>query len=183
MRKLALAGAMMLAGAASAGAAQMTVTSPDIKPGARIADEQVANGFGCSGGNISPALNWSGAPDGHEELRASPSTIPTRRPAAASGTGWCSIFPADVTACPRAPATRRRAAPKGAIQGRTDFGTKAMAARARPKATSRITINSQVFAVDADKLDADENASAAVVGFNLHFHTLAKATLIGIWGR
>jgi len=37
--------------------------------------------------------------------------------------------------------------------------------------------------VDVDKLDADENASAAFVGFNLHFHTLAKATLTGVWGH
>jgi phosphatidylethanolamine-binding protein (PEBP) family uncharacterized protein len=40
-----------------------------------------------------------------------------------------------------------------------------------------------LFAVDTDKLDADENASGAVVGFNLHFHTLAKATLMGVWGH
>ena len=40
-----------------------------------------------------------------------------------------------------------------------------------------------LFAVDVDKLDADENAGAAVVGFNLHFHTLAKASFIGMWGR
>jgi hypothetical protein len=42
-----------------------------------------------------------------------------------------------------------------------------------------------VFAVDVDKLpDAkDESASAALVGFDLHFHTLAKATLTGLYGR
>ncbi|HYA74225.1 MAG TPA: YbhB/YbcL family Raf kinase inhibitor-like protein, partial [Roseiarcus sp.] len=41
----------------------------------------------------------------------------------------------------------------------------------------------QLFAVDVDKLDADENASPAYIGFNLHFHTLAKATLTGVWSR
>ena len=39
------------------------------------------------------------------------------------------------------------------------------------------------FAVDTPKLDGDENTTAAVVGFMLHFHTLAKAELIGIWGH
>src|SRR2546430_6921285 len=38
--------------------------SPDIRPNGPIAMEQVFNGFGCSGGNISPALGWSGAPEG-----------------------------------------------------------------------------------------------------------------------
>ena len=40
----------------------LTIASPDIAPGARIADEQVFNGFGCTGKNVSPALTWSGAP-------------------------------------------------------------------------------------------------------------------------
>jgi hypothetical protein len=31
----------------------MTLTSSDIAPGSRIADEQVFKGFGCAGGNIS----------------------------------------------------------------------------------------------------------------------------------
>ena len=42
-----------------------------------------------------------------------------------------------------------------------------------------------VFAVDADKLpDAkDDNASAALVGFDLNFHSLAKATLTATYSR
>ena len=49
-------------GAEAAAAQTMTLTSPDIAPGAKIADAQVFNAFGCTGGNISPALSWSGAP-------------------------------------------------------------------------------------------------------------------------
>jgi hypothetical protein len=37
--------------------------------------------------------------------------------------------------------------------------------------------------VSVDKLDVDENTTAAVVGFNLHFHTLAKASLTELYGR
>ena len=44
-------------------------------------------GFGCDGGNKSPHLAWSGAPAGTKSFAVSCS-IPTRRPAAASGTGW-----------------------------------------------------------------------------------------------
>ncbi len=36
-----------------------------------------------------------------------------------------------------------------------------------------------VYAVDQEKLGPDENASPAAVGFNLRFHTLARAQLIG----
>src|SRR5258708_33502502 len=41
---------------------QCKLASPDIRPNGPIALEQVFNGFGCSGQNISPALAWSGAP-------------------------------------------------------------------------------------------------------------------------
>lgn len=68
-------------------AEQFKVTSPEIKEGSRIADEQVFNGFGCQGSNISPVLNWSGAPVGTKSY-----TTPTLRRGAGGGTGWCSTF-------------------------------------------------------------------------------------------
>ena len=34
-----------------------------------------------------------------------------------------------------------------------------------------------VFAVDVDRLDVTADDSGAVFGFNLHFHTLAKASI------
>ncbi|HJZ22285.1 MAG TPA: phosphatidylethanolamine-binding protein, partial [Bradyrhizobium sp.] len=49
-------------GASFAHAQSMTVTSAEIKEGATIANEQVFKGFGCTGGNVSPSLSWSGAP-------------------------------------------------------------------------------------------------------------------------
>jgi hypothetical protein len=49
-------------GASAANAQSMTLTSADIKEGGTIANEQVFKGFGCTGGNLSPALSWSGAP-------------------------------------------------------------------------------------------------------------------------
>lgn len=36
-----------------------------------------------------------------------------------------------------------------------------------------------VYAVDQEKLGPDAEASPAVVGFNLRFHTLARAQLVG----
>jgi phosphatidylethanolamine-binding protein (PEBP) family uncharacterized protein len=36
-----------------------------------------------------------------------------------------------------------------------------------------------VYAVDTEKLGPDSDASPAVVGFNLRFHTIARAQLIG----
>src|SRR6476659_2424711 len=43
-------------------AASFRLTSPDFKPGGTLASEQVFDSFGCTGQNVSPALEWSGAP-------------------------------------------------------------------------------------------------------------------------
>jgi phosphatidylethanolamine-binding protein (PEBP) family uncharacterized protein len=40
-----------------------------------------------------------------------------------------------------------------------------------------------VFAVSQQTLPVNADTSAAVVGFNLHFSTLAKATLMGLYKR
>ena len=52
---------LSLIGTRTADAQSMTLTSADLKEGATVANEQVFKGFGCSGNNVWPALNWSGA--------------------------------------------------------------------------------------------------------------------------
>jgi len=69
------------------------------------------------------------------------------------------------------------------VQSRTDFGVPGYGGPCPPKGDPAHHYQFTVFAVDAAKLDGDENTSAAVVGFMLHFHTLAKATLTGVYGR
>lgn len=179
MYKAWLAAAALAFGVTSAHA--LSLSSPDIKPGATIADEQVYSG--CSGKNISPALNWSGAPKGTKSF-----ALMVYDPDAPTGSGfwhWVvfNISP-DTTGLPKnAGDLKGDAAPKGAVQSRTDFGTPGYGGPCPPKGDKPHHYHFILFAVDADKIDADENASAAFVGFNLHFHTLAKTELVGVWGH
>ncbi len=173
----------LCAGAASA--QNMTLTSPDIKEGATIANEQVFKGFGCSGNNISPALAWSGAPEGTKSFAVS-----IYDPDAPTGSGWWHwvVFniPASTTSLPKnARDASQKLLPEGAIQSRTDFGAAGYGGPCPPQGDQPHHYHITVFALDADKLpDAkDDSASAALVGFDLHFHTLAKATLTGLYGR
>jgi Raf kinase inhibitor-like YbhB/YbcL family protein len=170
-------------GAEAAAAQTMTLTSPDIAQGAKIADEQVANVFGCTGGNISPALSWSGAPAGTKSFALS-----VYDPDAPTGSGfwhWVVFnIPPDVTSLPKnAGNLKAGTAPKGAVQSRTDFGVPGYGGPCPPQGDPPHHYHFTIFAVDTPKLDGDENTSAAVVGFMLHFHTLAKAELIGVYGR
>ncbi len=184
MSKAVFVASLVAAQFAIGGAANaLTLTSPDIKPGARIADEQVFSGFGCTGNNVSPALNWSGAPKGTKSFALS-----VYDPDAPTGSGfwhWVVFnIPADVTSLPKgAGDPKSDAAPKGAVQSRTDFGTPGYGGPCPPKGDKPHRYQFTIFALDTDKLDTDENSSPAFVGFNVHFHTLAKATLTGRWGR
>src|SRR5207249_2962007 len=65
---ISLGGTMAARKKEGAARAPFKLVSPDIRPNGPIAMEQVFNGFGCSGENISPALGWSGAPEATKSL-------------------------------------------------------------------------------------------------------------------
>ena len=69
--------------ASAANAQSLSLSSPDIKEGGTIANEQVFKGFGRTGGNISPALSWSGAPSGTKSF-----AVGIYDPDAPTGSGW-----------------------------------------------------------------------------------------------
>jgi Raf kinase inhibitor-like YbhB/YbcL family protein len=169
-----------------ANAQGLTLTSPDIKEGGTIATEQIITGFGCVGGNVSPALNWSGAPPGTKSF-----AINMLDPDAPTGSGWWHwvVFniPPGTTSLPKDAGNlkKKKLMPKGAIQSRTDFGTGGYGGPCPPAGDKPHRYQITVFAVDVDKLPFAKNdkASAAAVGFDLHFHAIAKATLTGLYGR
>jgi Raf kinase inhibitor-like YbhB/YbcL family protein len=159
------------------------LASSDIAEGELIGAMHTFNGFGCAGGNISPALSWSGAPPETKSF-----ALTCYDPDAPTGSGfwhWVVFnIPATVTRLPRgAGDPKSAAAPKGAVQSRTDYGVIGYGGPCPPPGDKPHRYQFTIFAVDVAKLDAEEQSSAAVVGFNLHFHTLAKARLTGLYGR
>ncbi len=183
MRKLIFAAAALAVGLIGASAQALTLKSPDIKTGARIADEYVAAIMGCPGQNVSPALSWSGAPKGTKSF-----AISVYDPDAPTGSGfwhWVVFnIPANVHELPKnAGDPKANLMPAGAVMSRTDLGVPGYLGPCPPKGDKPHHYHFRVFAVDVDKLDADANATPAYVGFNLHFHTLAVAQIVGTWSR
>ena len=176
--------ALSVAMSAAASAQDFKVSSPDIKPGGTIKEEQVFNGFGCSGKNVSPALNWSGVPAGAKSLALS-----VYDPDAPTGSGfwhWVVFnIPVDTKGLPKnAGDAKANLMPKGAVQSRTDFGVPGYGGPCPPKGDKPHRYIFRLFAVDVDHLDAPADPTAAVVGFILHSHTVGKpATFIGKYGR
>jgi hypothetical protein len=68
IRSMILAAAMVglaaCAFAPTAAASRFALTSPDFSDGGNLGDSVLLNGLDCHGPNISPALQWSGAPAG-----------------------------------------------------------------------------------------------------------------------
>ena len=187
MHKLMLAVALALVAMdmQAAQAQNMTLQSADVSDGSTIKEEQVANVFGCKGGNISPSLSWSGAPSDAKSF-----AITVYDPDAPTGSGfwhWVVFnIPAGTTSIPKnAGNVKAKLMPKGAIQSRTDFGTDGYGGPCPPQGDKPHHYIFTVYAVDEDKLQfaKDHNASAAVVGFELHFHGKAKGTLTATYGR
>ncbi|MFM7332419.1 MAG: YbhB/YbcL family Raf kinase inhibitor-like protein [Brachymonas sp.] len=109
---------------ASAQAQSFELTSPDVAAGSTIAAPYIFNGFGCTGGNLSPELNWRNAPAGIKSF----AVMLHDQVAPTGGAGfwhWVAInLPATTTSLPRgAGAADGKNLPASARQINTDFGT------------------------------------------------------------
>ena len=173
-----------IGGSALAAGPRFTLESPDVKPGKTIADEQVFNGFGCSGKNVSPALKWSGAPKGTKSyaLLVHDPDAPT------GGAGWwhwiVANIPADASSLAKgAGKADGSALPKGALQVNTDFGGPGWGGPCPPEGDKPHRYNFTLHALKVDKLDLPAGATAALAGFMINANSIGKATLTGKYGR
>jgi len=153
-----------------------TLTSNDLTDGGQLPDAQV-----YAKGNVSPHLKWSGAPEGTKSF-----AITCYDPDAPTGSGFwhwtVANIPADVSELATgAGSTDGANLPAGAVQGRTDFGSAGFGGAAPPAGHGPHRYIFTVFAVDVDHLDVNPDNSGAVYGFNLHFHTLAKASIMATY--
>jgi Raf kinase inhibitor-like YbhB/YbcL family protein len=160
-----------------------SVTSTSFRDGDYLALDHVLSenfGFGCAGQNVSPQLSWSGAPDGTQSF-----AVTCFDPDAPTGSGFwhwvvCNI-PPNVTSLDAGASPDKM--PAGALEVRNDYSQRGYGGPCPPEGDHPHRYLFTVFAVGLDALQADENTSPAVIGFQLHFNTLAKATLMGLFKR
>lgn len=165
------------------GAGRFSLMSPTIKPNATLSTDQVFNGFGCTGENVSPALKWSGAPVGTKSF-----AITVYDPDAPTGSGWWHWvvynIPADVHEFAAGSGDiSGKFLPPGAVQGRTDFGTVGFGGACPPPGDKPHRYVFSVFALKVGKLDLPADASAALIGYMLNMNKLAVASFKAKYSR
>lgn len=181
MRKVVLLLFLALLTVGAQGGFQLS--SPDFQANGTLKMEQVFNSFGCTGANLSPELNWTGAPADTKSF-----AVTVFDPDAPTGSGWWHwiIFniPAGTTKLAKgAGDPKGKLAPAGSVQSRTDFGVPGYGGPCPPQGDKPHRYVFTVFALKVDKLDIPADASGAMVGFNLNFNTLAKASVTATFGR
>jgi Raf kinase inhibitor-like YbhB/YbcL family protein len=182
---LPLALVLALTGSAClADGAKFRLSSADIKANGAIANKFVFQGFGCKGDNVSPALSWSGAPQGTQSfaLLVHDPDAPT------GGAGWWhwvvyDIPPSATSIAQGAGSANGAGLPTGAKQGVTDFGAPGWGGPCPPEGGGTHHYHFTLHALKVAQLEIPAGATAALIGYMVNANSLGKATFTGLYGR
>lgn len=157
----------------------LTLKSKDMI--GQISINQVFNGFGCNGKNISPQLSWENAP---KETKSFAVTV--YDPDAPTGSGWWHWVVFDIPKETKeilSNASGLNTFPKGVIQSKTDFGNNEFGGACPPKGNKPHAYITTIYALDTDKLGLDTSANPALVGFMINAHTIEKSSIVTYYQR
>ena len=163
---------------------KFVLSSPDAQLAAKVPEVYVANLFGCTGGNMSPPLQWTGAPAGTKSF------VVTLFDPDEHGdpSGWWHLIvydlPASVDKLPKGAGVERSAVlPPGTMQGRTDLGNDAYHGPCPDKGEPPHRYTFTVYALGVEKVDVPPDSSGAMVVSTAKEHLLGKAVFIAHYGR
>jgi len=160
------------------------LTSPDIRPGQQMDEKFTFPGLGCSGTNLSPALNWQDPPQGTKSF-----ALMVHDPDAVTGGAgiwhWVIVgIPASATSIEQGAGTvAGDKLPAGSQQIRTDYGMAGWGGPCPPKGHKPHGYNFTLYALGVEKLDLPPGSTASHAGFVINRNAIGKATLTGTYGR
>ncbi|HEX4213665.1 MAG TPA: YbhB/YbcL family Raf kinase inhibitor-like protein [Candidatus Dormibacteraeota bacterium] len=160
-----------------------TLRSDDIADGQMLAQPHVSGVMGAGGEDRSPHLAWSGFPENTRSF-----VVTCYDPDAPTASGfwhWELVdIPASVTVLAAgAGASDGSGLPQGAFHLHNDAGAPGYIGAAPPDGHGPHRYFFVVHAVDVPSLGIEAGATPAYLGFNLFFHTLARARIVPVWER
>jgi Raf kinase inhibitor-like YbhB/YbcL family protein len=156
-----------------------SLTSDSITDGQPLGTPQISGILGAGGEDVSPQLSWSGFP---AETRSFAVTVYDPDAPTLSGFWHWAVanLPAEVTELPD-DAGDGRELPGGALQLVNDAGMRRYVGAAPPAGHGAHRYYVAVHAVGVRKLHLSEDASPALLGFNLFQHAIARAYIRGTY--
>jgi len=173
-----------------------TLSSPDLAAGT-FSSKFIANGFGCTGQNISPEIRWSNIPSGTKSL-----ALQVFDPDAPSGSGfwhWAVYnIPPTATGLAQGAGNNMAQLPPGAFGGTNDFQDTGVTGSngnyggpCPPTGDAPHRYIFTLYALAVDKLDVaggvPKTGTAALYGFVLNKGVgsalLGKASYTATYGR
>ena len=156
-----------------------TLTSTDVTDGQTVSARHTSKAFGVPGGeDLSPQLSWSGFPA--ETKSFALTCYDPDAPTVAGFWHWAvGDIPAHVTelatgaGSPGSPDL-----PASAVTLGNSAGFRGYVGAAPPSGHGAHRYFFVVHAVDVESLGIDASTTPTVLGFNLFFHTLARAYLV-----
>src|SRR5882724_7025229 len=164
-------------GAAMAAApkSKFVLSSSDPELAVSVPLIYTAKAFGCSGGNLSPELHWSGAPAGTQSFVV---TLFDRDERSTPSGWWHWVvynLPKNISSLPQgAGAEHSSALPAEALQGRTDLGEDAYHGPCPAKGDPPHRYVFTVYALNVAKLPVPADSSGAMVTSIVQEHLLGK---------
>jgi Raf kinase inhibitor-like YbhB/YbcL family protein len=156
-----------------------TLTSQDVVNNAPLPLAQVSGVMGAGGSDTSPQLSWSDFPDGTKSF-----AVTIYDPDAPTVSGFWHWAVADIPVTTTSLAAgagdeKGSGLPSGAVQLKNDASMVGYIGAAPPSGHGVHHYYIAVHAVDVESLDLAEGATPAYLGFNLFFHSLARAVIVG----
>ena len=154
-----------------------TLTSTDILHREQLPLAQASAILDAGGQDVSPQLSWSGFPA--ETKSFAVTVLDPDAPTASGYRHWAvADIPVSVTSLPTGAGVEDSAdLPAGAVQLANDASLKRYIGAGPPPGHGKHRYFTAVHAVDVETLELPADARPAVLGFNLHFHTLARAVI------
>ena len=179
-----LASVLCMIGSTAIGASNFVLSSPDSRLVASVPEKYTAKAFGCSGGNVSPALTWHGAPAGTKSFVL---TLfdPDERSTPSGWWHWVvyDLPPSTDHLSEGAGALNSKALPSGTQQGRSDLGEDAYHGPCPAAGDPPHRYVFTLYALNVAKLPVGPESSGGMVTSVVQDHLLGKAVFIAHYGR
>lgn len=180
MKRLILIASIALF-AGSAAAFDLSSPEPEVKNNRPMPKAQEYRGFGCNGDNLSPELVWKDPPAGTKSF-----ALTVFDPDAPTGSGWWHWvvydIPATATGLPGG-AVVKAPLPSGSKQGRNDFGTRNFGGACPPAGDRPHHYVFMLHALKVEKLSVPDDASAALIGYNIIANRIGLAKMSTTYSR